>query len=65
MQNKDMALKFAGGVFLVVAIIHLLRLLSKTQIYVGGYYVRLLFSLAGFIAALLAALWMFSAGKKK
>ena len=64
MKNKNMALRVAGVVFLLVAIMHLLRLLLKVQVSVGDINVRLSLSLVGFVAALLLAIWMFSASKK-
>ncbi len=63
MQNKSLALKVAGAIFLVVAIMHLLRLLFKVQIAVAGTNVSLSLSLAAFVVALLLAIWMFKAGK--
>jgi F0F1-type ATP synthase membrane subunit a len=64
MKDKNMALRVAGVVFLLVAIMHLLRLLLKVQVSVGDINVRLSLSLVGFVAALLLAIWMFSASKK-
>jgi hypothetical protein len=64
MKDKNLALKVAGTMFLLVAIMHLLRLLLKTHVYVGSHHVRLLLSLVGFVVALLMGLWMFSASKK-
>ena len=64
MKDKNMALRVAGAVFLLVAIMHLLRLLLKVQVSVGDINVRLSLSLIGFVAALLLAIWMFTASKK-
>jgi|WetSurMetagenome_2_1015567.scaffolds.fasta_scaffold344681_2 hypothetical protein len=64
MKDKDLALKVAGLMFLLVAIMHLMRILLKTQVYVGSHHVRLLMSLVAFVISLLLALWMFSASKK-
>ena len=64
MNDKNMALKVAGTVFLLVAIMHLLRLLLKVQLSVAGNNVRLYMSLIGFVVALLLAMWMFAASKK-
>lgn len=62
---KDIALKVAGMIFLLVAIMHLLRLLLKIQVTVSGLEVRLYFSLIGLVAAFLLAIWMFTAAGKK
>ena len=64
MKEKNMALKVAGLVFLLVAIMHLLRLLLKVQVFVGDINVRLYLSFIGFVVALLLAIWMFAASKK-
>jgi len=64
MKDKDMALRVAGVVFLLVAIMHLLRLLLRVQVSVGNTHVRLYLSLIGFVVALLMAIWMFAASKK-
>ncbi len=63
MQNKNLALKTAGTVFLVVAVMHLLRLLFKVQIDVAGTNVSLSLSLVAFVVALILAIWMFKASK--
>ena len=59
-----MALRVAGLIFLFVAIMHLLRLLYKVDVFVGGTSVRLSVSLVGFVIALFLAMWMFAASKK-
>lgn len=64
MENKDRALKAAGVVFLLVAIMHLLRLFLKVQLSVAGTNLGLSLSLIGFVAALSLAIWMFAASKK-
>ena len=64
MKDKDMALRVAGVIFLLVAIMHLLRLLLRVQISVAGIHLRLYVSLIGFVVALLLAIWMFAACKK-
>lgn len=64
MKNKDRALKAAGVVFLLVAMMHLLRLLLKVQLSVGGTNLGLSFSLIGFVVALSLAMWMFASSRK-
>lgn len=64
MKDKDMALRVAGVIFLLVAIMHLLRFFLKAQVSVAGTPVRLYVSLIGFVAALLLAIWMFVVSKK-
>ena len=64
MNDKNMALRVAGVVFLIVAIMHLLRLLLKVQVSVGGVHLRMYLSLFGFLMSLILAIWMFTASKK-
>jgi len=60
---KDTALKVAGVVFFVVAIIHLLRLFLGFEIIIAGCVIPIWFSIVGFIFPLLLSLWMFKALK--
>jgi len=64
MKDKNLALKVSGVIFLVVAIMHLLRLLFKVQVSVGGTQVWMSASFFGCLAAFLLALWMLAASKK-
>jgi len=64
MQNKNLALKVAGVIFLVVALMHLLRLLLKVQINIAGTDVSLSLSFIAFVVAVILAIWMFMASKK-
>ena len=56
---KDTALKVSGVIFFLVAIIHLLRIILKVEVTVGGMAVPMGASVVGFIVPLLLALWMF------
>jgi hypothetical protein len=60
---KDTALKVAGMIFFVVAVIHLLRLILNWEVIIAGYVVPIWFSIVGFIGPLLLALWMFKSIK--
>ncbi len=64
MKDKGLALRVAGAIFLLVALMHLLRLLWKVQVSVAGHPVRLYLSLIGFLVAFLLAIWMLTASKK-
>ena len=57
------ASKVAGIVFLLVAVMHLLRFLFKVEAVIGGFTVPLWYSLIGSVIALLLSLWMFKADK--
>ena len=62
---KDTALRVAGLFFLLVAIMHFLRLLFKIQVMVAGHHLRLYLSLVGFLVTLFLAIWMFAASRKQ
>jgi len=59
-----MALKVAGAVFLLVALLHLARLVFKFSILVGHHPVPLWANAIGFVIALGLSVWMFKALKK-
>lgn len=50
----------AGVIFLLVSLLHLLRLIFKIKVMVGNFMVPLWFSAVGFIAPLLLAFWVFT-----
>jgi hypothetical protein len=60
---KDVALKFAGTIFLLVSIMHLLRFILRAEVVVAGFTVPLVSSLLGFIFALSLSIWMFKSLK--
>ena len=62
-QMKDTALKVSGVIFLLVAIIHLLRVILKVEVTIGGMVLPMGASIFGFIIPLLLALWMFKSLK--
>lgn len=60
---KDTALKVAGVIFLLVSIMHLLRVILKPEAMVAGFILPIWFSILGFIFTLLLSLWMFKSIK--
>lgn len=62
-MNKNLALKVAGIVFTIVAIIHVVRLYYQTPIMVDGTTIPMQVSIYGLIIALALAWWMFKASK--
>ncbi len=60
-MKKDSALLVSGLVFGLVAIIHLLRFLFKTEIIIGGYALSMEVSLVAFVVAGALSIWMFIA----
>ena len=60
---KNIALKVAGVIFLLVAFLHLLRSIFNIKVMVAGFTVPMWLSVFGFIFALVLALWMFKTAK--
>lgn len=56
---KDTALKIAGTVFFVMAIVHLLRVFWGFEIIIAGYVLPVWASMAAFVFLLFLSLWMF------
>jgi hypothetical protein len=65
MVSKNGALIAAGVVFTIVAIMHLVRLVTKLQVIVAGGEIPAYASIGGFLVAGLLAAWMFAAAKQK
>lgn len=58
---RETALLVAGVIFLLVSIMHLLRLVFKIEAKIGKFTIPLWFSIFGFIIPLLLSFWMFNA----
>lgn len=63
-MNKDTALKVAGVIFGLLALIHLLRLILGWDFIVAGYMFPMFVSAIGFIVTLGLSIWMFSASRR-
>ena len=61
---KNIALKVMGVIFLLVALLHLLRVIFSVEVIVAGFTAPIWLSMFGFIFALALALWMFKTAKK-
>ena len=59
MESKRAALNVAGVVFLLVAILHLVRVIFQWEVVIANFTVPLWFSVLGFIVPFLLSLWMF------
>jgi hypothetical protein len=57
------ALKVSGTVFLIIAVLQLLRFMLKIEVIAAGHVIPLWASLLAFIVMTLLALWMFRASK--
>ncbi len=60
---KDTALKVAGAIFFIVAMVHLLRIILKSEVVIAGSVVPVWTSIFGFIIPLLLSVWMFKSIK--
>ena len=61
---KNIALKVTGAIFLLMALLHLLRVIFSIEVVVAGFTAPIWLSIFGFIFALALALWMFKTAKK-
>lgn len=59
-----MALVVAGTIFLLVALMHLLRLVYAWEVTIGGHSIPMIASVIGFIVAIVVTFWMFIAASK-
>lgn len=55
------ALTVAGIIFGIIALMHLLRLIYKTEVMIGGKSIPMWVSIIGIILPLLLSIWMFTA----
>lgn len=62
-MKSKLALKVAGGIFLVIALLHLVRLVMKVQVTIAHFPVPFWVSTIGFLLAIGLALGMFMAMK--
>ena len=63
MDLKRTAVNVAGVVFLLVAILHLVRFIFRVDVIVGNFAVPHWYSLVGAGVAFLLSLWMFKSIK--
>jgi hypothetical protein len=57
-------LKVSGAIFLLVSLLHILRLIFKIPVAAAGYTVPMFFSVIGALAALVLAVWMFNSARQ-
>ncbi|MDD4939592.1 MAG: hypothetical protein PHE18_06115 [Candidatus Omnitrophica bacterium] len=65
MKDKDLALRMAGTVFSLIAILNFVRLVRRPCLINRGIQTPLFINLIGLGVAALMAIWMFYALKKK
>lgn len=61
---KNLALRVSAAIFLLVSILHLVRVVLRIPVTIGHFNIPLRFSILGFTVPLLLAVWMFSISKK-
>ena len=64
-MNKNIALNVAGIIFLLVALIHLVRLLTRFEVTLRGNPMPLSASGIALVVTAALAVWMFAAAKQK
>ena len=62
-MDKNIALIIAGVFFVLVALLHLVRLITKFEVTVSKRVVPLWVNVIGLLVAGLLALWMFTAAR--
>jgi hypothetical protein len=63
-MSKTIALIIAGVIFLIVSILHLVRLVMKLRVTIGQTEVPINMSIVGLIVGLILSAWMFMAALK-
>lgn len=58
-MNTTPALIVAGIIFGIVSLMHLLRLIFKSEVIIAGKTIPMWVSVIGFILPLLLSIWMF------
>ncbi|MBI4358805.1 MAG: hypothetical protein HY584_05850 [Candidatus Omnitrophica bacterium] len=59
MDSKKTALNVAGVIFLLVAILHLVRSIFRVSVVIGDFSVPSSYSIVAAVVAFLLSLWMF------
>jgi hypothetical protein len=64
-MSKNSALIVAGSIFVIVAMLHLVRLILKFPVILGHWEVPMFMSVIGLLIAGALCLWMFTSAVKK
>lgn len=62
---KQYALGFSGSIFLLMAIVHVVRYEKGWSIIIDGFSVPLTWSIYGAVVAAIISLWMFTAARRR
>ncbi len=58
MNSKNFMLRLAGSIFGVVAVFHLLRVITDASVIIAGWELPLLINVIGFIGTAFLCVWM-------
>ena len=58
MKNKTFALKIAGTIFGLVAILHLLRLITDVSVEIGGWLLPMWVNMLGLMVTIVLCFWL-------
>jgi len=58
MKTKDLGLRIAGTIFAVVALAHLLRLLTAVPVLIANWALPLWMSIVGFVVTCCLCFWL-------
>jgi len=64
-MSKNITLIVAGAIFIIVAILHLVRLVMKLRVTIGQTEVPMNMSIVGLIVGFILSAWMFMAALLK
>ncbi|MBI3602213.1 MAG: hypothetical protein HY209_04900 [Candidatus Omnitrophica bacterium] len=62
-EKEKMALQVAGTLFLLIAMVHLLRVILGWDVIIGGFIVPLWFSVVAALMTLALSVWMFKSAR--
>jgi hypothetical protein len=66
MKSKDLALRIAGAIFGIVAVLHLLRLITGVTVMIGDWTLPMWVNMLGLIGAAVLCFWLlFMSGKQE
>lgn len=58
MKSKNIALRIAGTIFGIVALIHLARVIMDTRVLIGEWEVPMVVSMIGLIGSFALCIWL-------
>ncbi|WED42382.1 hypothetical protein [Legionella cardiaca] len=62
-MRQRLPLVFSGIIFILFALLHVLRLIFRWEIVIAGHTIPMSVSIVALVVAILLSLWMFAASK--